>query len=340
MGAWIASCARSAFRVPSIIVIALGTAAAAQDGQRAPVKVLVFEGSAAADAGLAESVADFKRAIADKHAGTMRLVDRREEADVGIEVVARSSNILLRDVTIVVHHRGGSDRLLRQPRMSNRFTTIANETMQLLDAWIRDNHKAVAGLAPADTIVPLRLFAAFDDLKNADPVTRANTASRLGTQRTHAALIAPELAKLLGSFEEVAHPQNRHARERLGAIAAASLVRLGALDTLLEAVASAGSDYARADAASVLHELGGGRTLDALATALRRDKSSRVRKAAAKSLGSLRNGQGIAPLIEALQDSDKGVRREAADALKDITREDFGEDAARWRQWQASRGPT
>jgi len=55
--------------------------------------------------------------------------------------------------------------------------------------------------------------------------------------------------------------------------------------------------------------------LSYLAFALRNDESKWVRRAAAKSLGKLRLTAAIAPLTEALKDSDRWVAHSAANAL-------------------------
>ena len=59
-----------------------------------------------------------------------------------------------------------------------------------------------------------------------------------------------------------------------------------------------------------------------------------VREAAAEALGEIGPEEGVVPaLIQALEDAGPSVSRSAADALEAITGQDFGEDAARWRQW-------
>jgi len=43
--------------------------------------------------------------------------------------------------------------------------------------------------------------------------------------------------------------------------------------------------------------------------------------------------QGIPLLIKVLQDDDEQLRQGAANVLKLITEQDFGQDADRWQQW-------
>ena len=52
-----------------------------------------------------------------------------------------------------------------------------------------------------------------------------------------------------------------------------------------------------------------------LAEALREDKDSDVRLIAAVALGELRDVRAVEPLIEALKDTDPGVRQNAVEAL-------------------------
>jgi HEAT repeat protein len=47
----------------------------------------------------------------------------------------------------------------------------------------------------------------------------------------------------------------------------------------------------------------------------------------------------VEPLIEVLKDEDNDVRYLAADALKDITGKDFGEDYEKWKEWREKNKP-
>jgi hypothetical protein len=63
-----------------------------------------------------------------------------------------------------------------------------------------------------------------------------------------------------------------------------------------------------------------------------RDRAEGVRWAAASLLGQLGDERAIDPLIEALQRPDMAAA--AADALRTITGQDFGEDPRRWAAWR------
>ena len=50
-------------------------------------------------------------------------------------------------------------------------------------------------------------------------------------------------------------------------------------------------------------------------------------------MGRIGDKRAVEPLIEALKDEDEGARWLAAEALKKITGNDFGEDYEEWRKW-------
>jgi len=58
-----------------------------------------------------------------------------------------------------------------------------------------------------------------------------------------------------------------------------------------------------------------------------------LRIAMVKALGKIGNLRAIDPLLDIIDQSGGDMRQAAYKALKDITAQDFGEDAAKWRQW-------
>jgi HEAT repeat protein len=54
---------------------------------------------------------------------------------------------------------------------------------------------------------------------------------------------------------------------------------------------------------------------------------------AAWALGEIKDRRAVKPLIDALGDQIKDVRKKAALALKEITGKDFGKDPAKWQEW-------
>ncbi len=259
---------RSSYVATTVLgLICLLTPAASR--AQALVKVHVF--------GVTESVADFQKSVTNKFSKTMVLAPTRDDADLAIEIQNRDTRAFgSRSVSLVVHHRAGSEKMLRFPtgvgggfRMTAGLAAIADETMKLIDNWLIDNRDAVTGKADAKAVTM-------------------------------------------------------------------PLVKLDAVDALVTALSSSRSDLARANAASVMYQIGDQKLLEALALALQKDSSTRVRRASATSLGSWPNRQAVDPLILALGDREPNVRKDAVAALQKISQQNFGEDAARWREWWAA----
>jgi HEAT repeat protein len=61
-----------------------------------------------------------------------------------------------------------------------------------------------------------------------------------------------------------------------------------------------------------------------------------VKSYAARALGRIGEKEAVKPLIASLKDKD--AKTAAAGALKEITKQDFGEDAAKWAAWVAKEG--
>lgn len=93
----------------------------------------------------------------------------------------------------------------------------------------------------------------------------------------------------------------------------------------------------RSAAADALPAFRDAKTLDPLITRLMKDDSPAVRKAAATALGDLAARPAVDALIASLSDRDAEVRSACAIALRKITKQDFGENAQKWRDWQ--KGP-
>ena len=301
--------------------------------------------------GVTESVADFQKSVSNKFSKTMTIAPTRDDADLVIEIGNRDSSVFGgRSVSLTVHYLGISDRITRVPtgrgggfRMTAGLAAIADETMKVVDDWLRDNRDAITGKNAKALTMPLRMAAMGDDLKSMDAATKANAAADLGRESEYAAAAAPLLVTALGAWEVVVPigsvlrtDQRPPERERVGAIAANALVKLGAADALIAALGSARSDSARADAAMVMPQLGDQKALDALAGAAQKDSSTYVRQTAAAALGSWPNRQAVDPLIAALGDRNPNVRKAVAAALQKLTQQNFGEDAARWREWWAT----
>lgn len=90
-------------------------------------------------------------------------------------------------------------------------------------------------------------------------------------------------------------------------------------------------------AASSLGEMREGRAVEPLIVVLQKDPNGYVRAMAAWALGQIGDPRAVGPLIEALTDESHDVRKRAPLALKQITGEDLGKDQAKWRAWWESK---
>jgi len=88
----------------------------------------------------------------------------------------------------------------------------------------------------------------------------------------------------------------------------------------------------RRGVAYALREIKDPRAVEPLISALK-DSDWRVRQAAVIVLGEIKDPRAVEPLISALKDIDPNVRWPAAEALKKITGQDFGEDQRKWQEW-------
>jgi HEAT repeat protein len=58
-----------------------------------------------------------------------------------------------------------------------------------------------------------------------------------------------------------------------------------------------------------------------------------MRATAAEALGKIGDGRAAEPLIGGLKEKDKNIPKYSAEALKAITKQDFGNAAGRWQKW-------
>jgi HEAT repeat protein len=139
-------------------------------------------------------------------------------------------------------------------------------------------------------------------LRSKNGWTRREAARKLGDSGS-ARAVEPLIAALTDSEERV----REQAAESLGTICDARAV---------EPLITALNDYLFYDvsraAAKALGELGDARAVEPLIAAL---NASKVREAAASALGRLGDARAAEPLIGRLRDSDRTVRRAAAEAL-------------------------
>lgn len=65
------------------------------------------------------------------------------------------------------------------------------------------------------------------------------------------------------------------------------------------------------------------------------DSNPHTRSGIADALGYSKDTATVDALIAALKDQDSGVKSSAAQSLKKITGQDYGEDASKWGEWRA-----
>ena len=104
-----------------------------------------------------------------------------------------------------------------------------------------------------------------------------------------------------------------------------------AVEPLIAALKDENADV-RKYAADVLGEIGGARAFEPLIAALK-DENADVRREAVWSLRDIGDTRAVEPLIAVLKDKDSDIREEAADALGEITGQDFGTNQTKWQNW-------
>ncbi len=188
---------------------------------------------------------------------------------------------------------------------------------------------ALGNLKDARSVEPL--IAVLQDPKAADRWAAAGALGKLKDRRA----VGPLIAALEGNDENVA----RYAAEALGEIGDRA-----AVEPLVAALKARGA-LARGWVARALGNLADERAAGPLVAALK-DTDDSTRFYAAWGLGRIRSRAAVEPLIDLLEREPKegredrfegasgpGVRDRAAEALKEITGQDFGDDAAKWRAW-------
>lgn len=273
--------------------------AAAQSDSRPAVKVHVVGGQTARPedaAGVADSVADFQNAVAEKFAKTLRLVPTRGEADITVEVVRRERHLFARDLVVRVHDRSGTPARLFNSSTQGGFADVAEWTMRWIERWSQSRYAGVVGRDLATLReMPVDIYVAIEKLRINDPTIRANAAEELRLNGARARAAAPALIELLGDRREVvgqplsgSNSTAKATRKRVGAVAGHALMGIGRDDDLFAALASDTRSNARASAAEALGTvLRTDKSVAALRAAAQNDTSDAVRKAAAASLAQL-----------------------------------------------------
>jgi HEAT repeat protein len=113
-----------------------------------------------------------------------------------------------------------------------------------------------------------------------------------------------------------------------------SLTKVGGrrvVELLIQALSHRDSSV-RGTAAHELGVIGDKKAVEPLVEALE-DEDSSTRRFAAEALGKLGDKRAVGPLIELLKHEEYIVQRDAVHLLKKITKQDFGEDYDKWKEW-------
>ncbi len=111
----------------------------------------------------------------------------------------------------------------------------------------------------------------------------------------------------------------------------------GLADSLLPGLSDP-SEAVRINSATVLSGFPGKGVSERLGSALQRDPSSAVRRAALRSLANVSGLGAFEPALSLLRSkiSDPETRNQAAIVLQGLTGQDFGQDAVKWENWWKS----
>lgn len=141
---------------------------------------------------------------------------------------------------------------------------------------------------------------------------------------------APSVEPLITALR---HPNSRiryHAALALGNLALAGINANNAVPSLIEALHDE-DEQVRTFAARSLNYIGDPQAVEPLIHALR-DEDMGVRADAANALGKLKDKRAIVPLLEMLKEK-KGNYQCAAEALREITGQSFGDDLRKWQDF-------
>jgi HEAT repeat protein/predicted Ser/Thr protein kinase len=202
----------------------------------------------------------------------------------------------------------------------------------------------------------------LEKLNDADPAVRLEAAYDLGNYGDEAAI--PALTEHLTDTDNSVRRSCARALIKLAPVAKTQKLDIGAVAQLL----GHQDPLVRENAAYLLGQLEAKEAVMSIVIALEKEQSPRTVRAMARALGDIREPMGlnairqamdrskgetaeacikamipfgrsaVPHLIGALSSPSKDVRGAAVSALKEVTGEDYGEDAARWRSWLEQAG--
>ena len=193
------------------------------------------------------------------------------------------------------------------------------------------------------------LIVALEDEDYLNRSSAAQTLGKIGDNKAVVGLVEVlkdeqwqvrySAAKALGIIGDrrAVGPLSDTLRDKKGcvrSVAALALAKIGkpALKPLLEALVDKDKDIRRL-ATRALGETQDSAAVKPLIQRLKHEDNGWVREGITWALGQIDDDRAIDPLIESLKDNTVWVCRGAAEALKKITRQDFGEDYEKWKEW-------
>lgn len=173
-------------------------------------------------------------------------------------------------------------------------------------------------------------------LKNPDWEVREKAAMTLGEKKDRSAVVP-----LIAALKDSDHRVRQTSATALGEIGDPSAIdALAAAAAVSDKVGNYGTSALDENAVRALEKINDPRTVDALLGALN-NMSTNVLAAVARALGNKRDLRAVEPLIDLFKKSQDfggyggSISYEAGEALKKLTKQNFGQDAAKWQSWWA-----
>jgi HEAT repeat protein len=141
---------------------------------------------------------------------------------------------------------------------------------------------------------------------------------------------SPAVDPLIGALRNHNSRIRYHAASALGSLALGGIKAHNAVPSLIEALHDENSQV-KNFAARSLGDIGDQRAVEPLIRALR-DEDMGVRGDAASALGKLKNKRAIRPLLAMLKERKQNYQF-AAEALREITGQSFGDDLRKWQEF-------
>lgn len=178
-------------------------------------------------------------------------------------------------------------------------------------------------LALGDSKDPRAGSALSELLKSEDAGVRKLAARAMGDSNYKA-----------GAAQLDAVASNEKEDEEVRLFAATSSIRLGGSKAaeVLKSLLKSGKPELRSRAVFALGKYGGIKQLDAVGAVLK-DSDPSVREDAIAALGAMKERSTCPVLIDATKDDNYRVRGAAMDALRELTKQSFGNEPKEWQNW-------